>query len=343
VPGSGDLHNEVNVELSQLPPEQAGPAFDAKRVGYLNAMREKTGRPVFLYATAWLGGSAPPEVTSINLEDIHGLMEVSRDVDGPALDVILHSPGGQAKATASIVRYLRSRFKDIRVYVPLAAMSAATMWALAADRIVMGKHSQLGPIDPQLLTPQGPIPARAILDQFEKARAEVAANPASVGAYLPMLQQYGPALLQMCENAEALAERLVGEWLEAYMLARTDNAHQRADEIAHWFNNHQVHRSHGLGISRDQARQQGVTVDDLEDDPEMQDLVLSIFHLTSILFSRSITVKLIENHLGRRFMKQVAVQQLPFPLAVQPPHAPQPPPGSPSTEPPADPQEPAGS
>ena len=101
----------------------------------------------------------------------------------------LHSPGGQAEATASIVRYLRSRFADIRVFVPLAAMSAATMWALAGNRIVMGKHSQLGPIDPQLLTPQGAIPARAILDQFEQARAAVAENPASVGAYLPMLQQ----------------------------------------------------------------------------------------------------------------------------------------------------------
>lgn len=326
MPGWGDLLDEVNAELAQLPPEQAGPAFDAKRIGYLNAMFEKTGRPVFLYATAWLDGGAPAELTSISLEDIHGLMEVSRGVDSPTLDVILHSPGGQAEATASIVRYLRSRFEDIRVFVPLAAMSAATMWALSADRIVMGKHSQLGPIDPQLLTPQGAIPARAVLDQFEKARAEVAENPASVGAYLPMLQQYGPALLEMCENAEALAESLVGEWLEDYMLAGTDAAAERAGEIAHWFNNHQVHRSHGLGISRDQAREQGVTVDDLEDDPEMQDLVLSIYHLTSILFGRSNTAKLIENHLGRRFVKQIAVQQVPIPVMLQAP-PPQGPPG----------------
>ncbi len=122
------------------------------------------------------------------------------------------------------------------------------MWALAADRIVMGKHSQLGPTDPQLLTGKGAMPARAILDQFEKARAAVAENPASVGTYLPMLQQYGPALLQICENAEALAERLVAEWLEACMLSGTDDAAERAADIAHWFNNHQVHQSHGLGI-----------------------------------------------------------------------------------------------
>jgi hypothetical protein len=330
MPGWGDLVNEVNAELNALPPDQQGPALDAKRVGYLKALTEKTGRPVFLYASEWLGGTAaPPELISINLEDIHGLMEVCRDVDEPALDVILHSPGGQAEATASIVRYLRSRFEDIRVFVPLAAMSAATMWALAANRIVMGKHSQLGPIDPQLLTAQGAMPARAILDQFEKAREAVAENPASVGAYLPMLQQYGPALLEMCANAEALAERLVGEWLEAYMLAGEENAHYLAKEIAHWFNNHQIHQSHGLPIGRDLAREQGVVVDDLEADGELQDLVLSVFHLTSILFSRSSVVKLIENHLGRRFMKQVAVQQFQFPFAVQP-GPPQPPPAPPA-------------
>lgn len=330
MPGWGDLVNELNAELATLQPEQHGAVLDAKRRDYLRALTEKTQRPVFLYATDWLGGGGPPQLMSINLEDIHGLMEVSIDVDGPALDIILHSPGGQAEATDSIVRYLRSRFSDIRVFVPLAAMSAATMWALAADRIVMGKHSQLGPIDPQLLTAQGPIPARAILDQFEKAREAVAANPASVGAYLPMLQQYGPALLQMCENAEALAERLVTDWLAAYMFAGRDDANARAAETAHWFNNHQVHQSHGLGIGRDAARAQEVIVDDLEDDEDVQDLVLSVFHITTIAFNLSSAVKLIENHAGRRFVKQVAIQQfqLPFqpppPPAVPPPTAPQP-------------------
>ena len=327
MPGWGDLLNEIRVEQENLPPEQRGPALDAKRVGYLRALSERTGRPVFLYATAWLSGSAPAELTSIRLEDIHGLMEVNREVDGPALDIILHSPGGQAEATDSIVRYLRSRFEDIRVFVPLAAMSAATMWALAADRIVMGKHSQLGPIDPQLLTPQGAFPARAILDQFEKARRAVAENPASVGAYLPMLQQYGPALLQICENAEALAERLVADWLRAYMFRGHENAEEMAQRTAHWFNDHQVHRSHGLGIGRDAAREHDVVVDDLEDDAELQDLVLTIFHITSISLGQGGLVKIIENHLGRRFLQQFQVQQIQLPFAF--PTQPQPPAPSP--------------
>lgn len=75
------------------------------------------------------------------------MMEVCKDLDGPNLDVLLHSPGGSPEAAASIVRYLRTKFSNVRVFVPLAAMSA-----LPANVIVMGKHSQLGPIDPQMVT-----------------------------------------------------------------------------------------------------------------------------------------------------------------------------------------------
>lgn len=46
MPGWGELLKELNAELAGLPPDQAGPALDAKRVGYLKAMHDRTGRPV---------------------------------------------------------------------------------------------------------------------------------------------------------------------------------------------------------------------------------------------------------------------------------------------------------
>ena len=81
-------------------------------------------------------------------------------------------------------------------------MAAATMWSLAADRIVMGKNSQLGPIDPQLQMPQGMVPAGAIRRQFEKAKLECGKDPASLSAWLPTLQQYIPGLLEISSDAE---------------------------------------------------------------------------------------------------------------------------------------------
>src|SRR5258706_6904061 len=111
--------------------------FDSVRRKYLLNLHQLTGRSVILYTTDWLRGRIPG-ATSIALEDMQGMMEVCKNLPGPNLDLIIHSPGGSAEATASIVKYLRRKYTHIRAFIPLAAMSAATMWALAADEIYMG-------------------------------------------------------------------------------------------------------------------------------------------------------------------------------------------------------------
>src|SRR5208337_1766644 len=111
-----------------------------------------TGRAVILYASKWTQEpNIPPQLLSIVDEDLQGLMEVIHDVSETDLDLILHSPGGSLEAAEAFVLYLRSKFSHIRVIVPQLAMSAATMIACAGDAIVLGKHSFLGPIDPQLM------------------------------------------------------------------------------------------------------------------------------------------------------------------------------------------------
>lgn len=175
------------------------------------------------------------------------------------VDLILHSPGGEPEAAEAVVTYLRSKFRSIRVFVPHAAMSAATMLARAADEIVMGKHSFLGPIDPQFIMagPNGTtmlVPAQAILDQFELAKEECK-DPSLMGAWLPMLGQYGPALLMQCTDALNLSEQLVGKWLRTWMLHRKfkgnkPKAAAKARQIARKLNDHAYFMSHGRQILR---------------------------------------------------------------------------------------------
>lgn len=312
MPTWGEILNELNESAQQ---RGGTPDLDGIRRNYLGRLHEKTGRDTILYSTDWLGGGNPQ--SSIVLEDMQGLMEVSKGLKGPELDVILHSPGGSAEATASLVRYLRKKFTHIRVFVPVAAMSAATMWALSANEIVMGKHSQLGPIDPQLISPQGWVtPARAVLEQFERAKRECAADPSVVGAWYPILQQYGTGLLDQCEKAEQLARRLVGEWLAAYMFEGMDDAVEKAKTVADYFADYGTHQSHNLGIDREQARDQGLRVTDLEEDDELQDAVLSVHHATIHTFAGP-AVKIVENHLGKAFVKISQVVQMQVPMNVQ--------------------------
>lgn len=303
---------EILLELRQTAPFNGGqPNFDLVRRKYLTQLYALTGRATIVYASDWLSGNQPD--TSITLEDMAAMMEVCKDMGSGPLDLIVHSPGGSAEATDSIVKYLRKQFSEIRVFVPLAAMSAATMLALAADSIVMGKHSQLGPIDPQRMTPQGAIPARAILDQFERAKEECAKDPQVLGAWFPMLQQYGPALLKQCENAEELGKQLVREWLKSYMFAGEKGAAAKAKKISDYFGDHRIHKSHGLGIDRDLARKHDVVIIDLEDNPALQDAVLSVHHATFHTFAGP-AVKIVENHLGRAFVK--INQQIALPIGI---------------------------
>lgn len=297
--------------------------MDGLRLKYLSKLHEHTGRNVIAYSANMF---APNPNVQIGLQDMQGMMEVFRGISGPDLDLIILSPGGQAEATDRIVRYMRSKFNHVRVFVPLAAMSAATMWAMAADEIVMGKHSQLGPIDPQITLPNSgvPMPAGALIEQFREAQDECASDPAKITGWLPTLQQYPPGLLNFCQSAADLSKLLVAEWLAKYMLADEAGGAEVADEIAEWLANDKTHLSHSRALTRDDLVARGLKVSALEDDSTLQDLVLSVHHATMHTFSGS-AVKIIENHLGSRWVQhggQLAIQQpippVPGPGMAQP-------------------------
>lgn len=321
----GQLLREIEESL----PDQAsrGKALDAVRRKYLALAYQHTGRATILYATKWaqpsMGPPTPADFIMITNEDVHGFMEAVHGLDTDGLDLILHSPGGQPGAAEAVVTYLRSKFSNIRVIVPHMAMSAATMIACAADKIVMGKHSFLGPIDPQmpLNTALGPrmVPAQAIIEQFDRATHECQ-DPAKVRAWLPMLAQYGPDLLVTCRNASELAEQLVSEWLASYMFKRQRRRKDKAREVARWLSTHSHFKSHGRPISRDALVQKGLKVVLLEDDQVSQDLFLSVFHAVSHTFTQSGVVKVIENHEGKAFIKivQQVVMAQQVPAGVHP-------------------------
>jgi hypothetical protein len=65
--------------------------------------------------------------------------------------LVLNSPGGSARCAYGLARILHRRCGGFTAIVPDAAMSAATLLTLGADRILMGPDASLGPLDAQLL------------------------------------------------------------------------------------------------------------------------------------------------------------------------------------------------
>ena len=281
--------------------------FDRVRRKYLVQLYGHSKRNTILYASGWLQKpDTPPDPISINDEDMQAFMEVSHGLKSENLDLILHSPGGSIEAAEAIVSYLRSRFSNIRVIVPQLAMSAATMIACATDKIILGKHSSLGPTDPQIIIPTslGPrsVPAQAVLDQFDLAKKECV-DPEKLSAWLPMLSQYGPDLLVRCESALQLSRELVKTWLESYMFKDMDDPSEKAEQISSWLAGHENFKSHGRHIPRVEVENRELAVEKLESDKVFEDLVLSVFHATTHTFAGTASVKIIENHNGRAFVK----------------------------------------
>lgn len=290
---------QILAELQQSAQARGVPDFDAVRRKYLAELHSETGRDTIIYYSDWLAGTSSDAI-SITLEDVQALMEVCRGLKGPDLDLVLHTPGGSAEATASVLHYLREKFTGhIRVFVPVAAMSAGTMWALGCDEIVMGRHSQLGPIDPQVSIGGRYTPARAVVEQFEQAKEETVKNPAVLATWYPILQQYGPGLLAICADAEQLSKSLVKGWLKEHMCAADPDA---AERISEYFGDYKEHRSHSLGIMADKVKSLGVNVTALEAVQSLQDAVLSVHHATMHTLSGP-CVKLVENHLGNAYVK----------------------------------------
>jgi len=160
----------------------------------------------------------------IDLEDAQTVIAAIKETpaDRP-IDIVLHTPGGLVLAAMQIARAVEAHPAKVSVYVPVYAMSGGTLIALAADEIVLGEFSMLGPIDPQIAG----LPAASIVrarqakpvehvfdltlvlaDMSEKALSQV--KRGAVELLTPRLDQ---------ASAEKLAEKLAGGyWTHDYAL-----------------------------------------------------------------------------------------------------------------------------
>jgi hypothetical protein len=302
---------ELQQELALVPIPDRGNWVTARVISEAAKISQITGRHVIVYASAFLQKPMIPGIfLSVTAEDINGFMTSVHGADcSKGLLLVIHTPGGSAEAAETIVDYLRTKFDSIVAAIPTYAMSAGTMIALASDKLIMGRQSQLGPTDPQLILGNRQFSAHSITQQFEEAKAEISKDPTTANAWYPVLQPFGPALLQEARKALAYGDALVKRWLVERMLKGRADADAVAEQIAkHFSGSH--HGSHGHRISRDEARSQGILVDDLETTPPLQDAVLSLYHMITVAFDSGPAAKLILGSHGQHWIKNVTVQQV---------------------------------
>ncbi|MCH1984565.1 serine protease [Ruminococcus sp. OA3] len=290
MPGWNEILDEVHSTKSQ---------YDYVRTKYLRQLSEYTKRNTIAYYSSFLTKSADGiEIADI---DMTGFMNAVRGMDcSLGLDLILHTPGGSPTAAETIVNYLRDKFNnDIRVIVPQLAMSAGTMIACSAKEIIMGRQSSLGPIDPQF----NGIPAYNIKMEFEEAKADLAEHPENAQYWAIKLQQYPAAFMKSAIDAIELSGKLLEEWLGSCMFdANFESDREVISRIVSKLNEHNNSKNHGRHLSLEFCRNIGLKISQMEDEPSLQDLILSVHHSYMITLTNSDVIKIIENHDNKAYI-----------------------------------------
>lgn len=137
----------------------------------------------------------------------------SKRADG-AVSIVLRTGGGSAETTERMVGVLRQHYQQVFFVVPDVAMSAGTIFCMAGDKIYMDYASSLGPIDPQVPTPDTGdyVPALGYLDKVAEITNKGALTPADV----ILLKSIDLAKLALFEQGRDLSVDLLKKWLVDY-------------------------------------------------------------------------------------------------------------------------------
>lgn len=196
------------------------------------------------------------------------------------VDLFLYSRGGSVDVPWSMISTLREYCEVLNVLVPFRAQSAATMLALGADTIVMGKKGQLGPIDP-ILTRVNSQQGTAVTE---------AISVEDVMAYIAFIQDRAGLTDQA---ALATMTQLLADKLDPWVLGSVYRTHSHIRSVARSLLG--SHRepldelrvnaivellaekiySHGHAIGRREASEKGLRVEAA--DTELDELMWQLF------------------------------------------------------------------
>jgi serine dehydrogenase proteinase len=220
-----------------------------QRQSVIHRIQGRTGRPLICY----VAGMA----ASVTRDDTLGFADLLHNLQGPlALDLLLHTAGGDIDAAEKLMSMVRTKVGSahLRAIVPDFAKSAGTLMVLAADSVMMSNSSELGPIDPQVVSVDSSGNRRAhsvqdYLDAYEQHRQTLVANPDDVAARL-MLGKIDPATVKRFEAALSRARSIAEKHLRQGMFRTGGPWSAAAAELLdtrRW-------KSHGQMISWEDAK-----------------------------------------------------------------------------------------
>lgn len=262
------------------------------RQALIREIEKVTGRRLIVYVS-----NLNHHESSITRDDIAPFHELVASLDQQSdVDLLIQSPGGDPNAAEIIVHTLLSRTKHLRVIVPQAAKSAATLISLAADEILMSDTSELGPIDPQVTIPTSYglafRPAQAFLNGLEMIKKEHADGRALNAVYYPFLKGVDAALIDYCYKSIEHSKRLAIKWLTRSMYK---NQPKEAERIAEELINIEKYPSHGQVINYRDGLKIGLRITYKSFDDPIWQMLWHLYISYIVVMKEQTTIKIFEN------------------------------------------------
>lgn len=91
---------------------------------------------------------------------------------------------------------------------------------------------------------------------------------------------------------------MVTDWLADNMVSDEAAPRDTAERIVNYLTDFSSMSSHAHHLMRDRCRTIGLKIEDLEEDQQLQELVLSVHHSYVVTFARNKSVKIIDNSIG---------------------------------------------
>lgn len=229
------------------------------------------GRPAICYLGNVVNQNIKADI-SINYSDDLPFSEMTRTVDSSIneVDVIIVTPGGRGDQVAKFVDKLRPRFNHVGFILPDIAMSSGTIFSMSGDEIIMTKDSYIGPIDPQVKNKDGNlVPAQSILtlikDIQDRGQKKINAGQQPDWTDLQIMNKIDSKDIGNAINGSKYSIELVEKYLYEYKFKHwtkhsstgnqvtNDEKAKRAKKIATKLCDHENWKTHGRGITRDEA------------------------------------------------------------------------------------------
>lgn len=275
-----------------------------------------TGRYLYLYVAA-MAKRIPG--LSLEQEDFYIIRDMLKDVQNqPEIDVYIETPGGNGVTAEEIARFLHKKFSKVNFVISGEAKSAGTILALSGNDIYMTETGSLGPIDAQIHIGRSVISAYDYMEWINAKMSEAIKNGKLNPVDATMVAQITPGEIQLVNYSLEFAKDLVKDWLYTYKFnnwketstqkkAVTDEMKkQRANEVADEFANHSRWRTHGRSLKISDLEEIGLMVNNLEEVPEIADIVYRIQFVCKLLLETTSIYKLFFDVDGKIIKNAVA-------------------------------------